>query len=193
LGILPLLVSRRFSYLCLIKMDSSTLKNKIRVVPNLKKIERCPEKRLEFYTDYALVVSEALKKPLFQTFLEGLLKREEIQKESVKDIQVRMFPFQNENGKFLAGRCNSEGVIRIFPKRRGFFKRTLNEQKDENAGFYLENRAMAALIHELLHVKYESDESKVKQLTKKYFGIFVRHPKVRAHYVHNIQKMLFAC
>ncbi|MFA5365124.1 MAG: hypothetical protein WC325_08105 [Candidatus Bathyarchaeia archaeon] len=174
-------------------MDNLKLTNKIRVVPNLKKVERCPENRLDFYTDYALVVSETLKKPLFQKFLDALLKREEIENASVKDIQIRMFPFQNENGKFLAGRCNSEGVIRIFPKRRMFFKRTLREHKNENAGCYLQNRAMAALIHEILHVKYESDESKVKQLTKKYFGIFVRHPAVRSQHMSNIQKMLFAC
>jgi len=28
------------------------------------------------------------------------------------------------------------------------------------------------LIHEFLHVKYSSDEEKVRKLTKKYFNIF---------------------
>jgi hypothetical protein len=89
------------------KMDKPKLLNKIRVVSNPKKVEACPEKRLQFYTNYASAVSETLRKPLFQKFLNWMIKRENIEKKAVKDIQVRVFPFQNENGKSLAGRCTT--------------------------------------------------------------------------------------
>lgn len=37
---------------------------------------------------------------------------------------------------------------------------------------YVTSRAKAALIHELLHIKYLSDENKVRKLTRKYFKIY---------------------
>jgi hypothetical protein len=175
------------------KMNASKLSNKIRVVSNPKKVETCPEKRIQFYTDYASAVSETLRRPLFQKFLDWIIKREKIEKKVVKDIQVRVFPFQKENGKSLAGRCNTgDGVILIFPKRRSFLKKKLQNHKKEKLRFYLKSRAMAALIHELLHMKYEGNESKVRQLTKKYFSIFIRHLNPPAQNVYNVQKMLFA-
>jgi hypothetical protein len=189
-GILYLLASRGFIRLCRIKM--SKLSSKIRVVSNPKKVESCPEKGLHFYKNYASVVSETLRKPLFQRFLDWIIKREKIEKNAVKDIQVRVFPFQKENGKSVAGRCNNEGVILIFPKKRSFLQKKLQDHKKEKVRFYLKSRAMAALIHELLHVKYDSNESKVRQLTKKYFRIFIRHQNTNTQKVHNIQKMLFA-
>jgi hypothetical protein len=173
-------------------MKMSKLSSKIRVVSNPKKVESCPEKRLHFYTNYASVVSETLRKPIFQRFLDWILKREKIEKNAVKDIQVRVFPFQKENGKSVAGRCNNEGVILIFPKKRIFIKKKMQDHKKEKVRFYLKSRAMAALIHELLHVKYESNESKVRKLTKKYFGIFIQHQNPSTQKAHNIQKILFA-
>jgi hypothetical protein len=175
------------------KMDKPKLSNKIRVVSNPRKLENCPEKQLQFYTDYASAVSDTLRKPLFQKFLHWLMKREKIEKMAVNDIQVRVFPFKNENGRSLAGRCNSDGgVILIFPKRRSFLRKKLQNHKKEKIRFYLKSRAMAALIHELLHMKYEGNENKVRQLTEKYFGIFIRHQNPNAQNVHAIQKILFA-
>jgi hypothetical protein len=175
------------------KMSTSKLSNKIRVVSNPKKLENCPEKRIEFYADYASAVSETLRRPLFQKFLDWIIRREKIEKKAVKDIQVRLFPFQKENGKSLAGRCNSDyGVILIFPKSRSFLKKKLKNNKKEKVRFYLKSRAMAALIHELLHMKYEGNESEVRQLTKKYFSIFIRHQNPAAQNVYDVQKMLFS-
>jgi hypothetical protein len=170
----------------------SKLSSKIRVVSNPKKVESCPEKGLHFYANYAKVVSDTLRKPLFQRFLDWIIKREKIEKNAVKDIQVRVFPFQKENGKSVAGRCNDEGVILIFPKKRSFLQKKLQDHKKEKVRFYLKSRAMAALIHELLHVKYDSNESKVRKLTKKYFSIFIRHQNTSTQKVYSIQKMLFA-
>jgi len=172
-------------------MYTPKLSSKIRVVSNPKKVENCPEKRLQFYTNYALTVSETLRKPLFQKFLDWILNLEKIEKGAVKDIQVRVFPFQKENGKFLAGRCTDEGVIRIFPKRHGFLQKKVQIHKKEKVRFYLKSRAMATLIHEILHVKYEGAESKVRQLTRKYFSIFIRNQNPNTQNVHSIQKILF--
>jgi len=191
-GILYLLASRGIGRLCRMKMSKMKLSSKIRVVSNPKKVESCPEKGLHFYTNYASAISETLRKPIFQRFLDWLIKREKIEKNAVKDIQVRVFPFQKENGKSVAGRCNNEGVILIFPKRRSFLQKKMQDHKKEKVRFYLKSRAMAALIHELLHVKYDSNESKVRQLTKKYFSIFIHHQNTNTQKVHNIQKILFA-
>ena len=172
-------------------MNKLKLSNKIRVVSNPKKVEGCPEKRLGFYTGYAAVVSETLRKPLFQKFLDWIIKREKIENMAVKDIQVRVFPFQKENGKSLAGRCTDKGVILIFPRRRSFLQEKMQDHKKENVRFYLKSRAMAALIHELLHLKYKSNESKVRQLTKKYFSMFIRRQNTTIQNTYCIQKILF--
>lgn len=173
-------------------MSTSKLSNKIRVVADSKKLEACSENKLKFYTDYASVVSETLKKPLFQKFLHWIIKKEEIEKKVVKDIQVRVFPFQKENGNSLAGRCNSnDGVILIFPKKQSFVKKKMENNKKQKVRFYLKNRAMAALIHELLHVKYEGNENKVRQLTKKYFHIFVRRHVPDASVTNNAVQTTF--
>jgi len=172
-------------------MDKRKLSNKIRVVSNRKKAVSCTEKRLRFYTNYASVVSASLRKPLFQRFLNWMVRRENIEKKSVKDIQVRVFPFQKENGKMLAGRCNHEGVILLFPKRRGFLQKKVVDHGKENVWFYIKSRARAALIHELLHVKYEGNESEVRQLTKIYFGMFIRHLNIPAKVLTGLQKSLF--
>jgi hypothetical protein len=173
------------------KMDKYRLTNKIRVVSNHKKAASCPEKRLRFYTEYASVVSATLRKPMFQRFLNWMIRRENIEKKSVKDIQVRVFPFQKENGKALAGRCNHEGVILLFPKKRGFLQKKVGDHGKDNVWFYIKSRARAALIHELLHVKYEGNESKVRQLTRKYFDTFIRHLNIQTKVTTRLQKSLF--
>lgn len=159
-------------------MNPSELSNKIRVVADSKKLENVAEHELKFYSNYASAVSDTLKKPLFQKFLHWIIKKEEIEKKGVTDIQVRLFPFHKENGNSVAGRCNSsDGVILIFPKKHSYVEKKLKYHKKRKVRFYLKNRAMAALIHELLHVKYEGNESKVRHLTKKYFYIFNKRHK----------------
>lgn len=176
----------------MMKMEAPKLANKIRVVSNSTKLENCPEKHLLFYSSYASAVIETLRKPLFQKFLHWIMKHERIQKTSVTDVQVRLFPFQKDNGKTLAGRCNSnDGVILIFPKKRSFLKKKLQNHKTGKVRFYLKSRAMASLIHELLHIKYKDDEDKVQQLTKKYFSTFFKNQDHDAQKVQAVQNMLF--
>jgi hypothetical protein len=174
-------------------MHKNKLSNKIRVVSNRRKTVSCPEKRLQFYTKYASVVSSTLRKPMFQKFLNWIIKREAIEKKNVKDIQVRVFPLRKENGKSLAGRYNhEEGLILLFPKRRKILQKKIGNYEKEKVHFYIKNRARAALIHELLHVKYEGNERKVRQLTRKYFSIFVHHQNIPTQKIKGLQNTLFS-
>ncbi|MDH5390743.1 MAG: hypothetical protein OEX10_06285 [Candidatus Bathyarchaeota archaeon] len=173
------------------KMQKLKLSSKIRMVANPQKVVKASERRLRFYTKYADFVLKTLKKPLFQKFLNWVIKRENIEGHMVKNIQVRVFPFQKENGKRLAGRWNSKGEILIYPKRLDFFRRMMRNGKKETVYFYIKCRAMATLIHELLHVKYLDDENNVRELTRKYFNIFIQRQNTQNSNSCSIQKMLF--
>lgn len=172
-------------------MDTKKLPNKIRVVLNRRKAPIHPEKRLRFYKKYASIVSTTLRKPLFQRFLSWMIRKENIDKNSVNDIQVRVLPFQKVNGKPLAGRCNSEGVILLFPKKQRFLQKKVRDHGKDSVWFYIKSRARAALIHELLHVKYGRNEHKVRKLTMKYFDLFIRHRNISNQMMTELQKSLF--
>ena len=173
------------------KMQKLKLSSKIRMVANPQKVVKASERRLRFYTKYADFVLKTLKKPLFQKFLNWVIKRENIEGHMVKNIEVRVFPFKKENGKRLAGRWNSKGEILIYPKRLDFFRKMMRNGKKETVYFYIKCRAMATLIHELLHVKYLDDENNVRELTRKYFNIFIQRQNTQNSNASGIQKMLF--
>jgi len=173
-------------------MEKIKLAEKIRIVKNQKKFDNCSENHRSFYQRYAFIVSRTLRKPIFQNFLKWLIKKEQIEKKSVKDIQIRVFPFIKSNGKSIAGRCSSSGIIRIFPKRQRFLNKKLQNHK-EKTHFYIRSRAMAGLIHEILHIKYKGNEHKVRKLTKKYFNIFIHHQNPNPQSINNIHKILFKC
>jgi len=162
------------------------------------KIATCSKKRamfsnnhLSFYIKYASVVFKTLRKPLFQKFLSWMLKREKIKEDKIKNIQIRMFPLRKENGNGLAGKCKSEGKIFLYPRRLEFCQEKTQELGKENVNLYIKSRARAVLIHELLHLKYSSDEEKVKELTRRYFNIFIKHKHTQNSDTHKIAKMLF--
>ena len=138
------------------------------------------ENKLKLYEKYALLVFNSLKKPRFQKFLKWILTREKIEKSKIKDVQIRMFPFVKENGNQLIGKCNTKGEIFLYPKKLDKCKKRWKLGK-EGFKHYIETRAKAALIHELLHLKYEDNEAKVNDLTKKYYEIYSNHqtPKNR--------------
>jgi len=146
---------------------------------------------LSFYMKYALVVFNTLRKPLFHKFLDWVLRRERIKEHKVKDVQIKMFPLRKENGNGLAGKCSSEGKILLYPRRLEFCREKMQELGMENLDFYIKSRARATLIHELLHLKYASDEEKVRELTKKYFNIFTKHQRSQNSDAQNITKILF--
>jgi len=136
-----------------------------------------PKKHVFFYRGYAFFVRKALRKPLFQRFLRWLLKRENIDKRLIKGIQIKVLPVQNKNGNSLAGRRNRHGNIFIFPKSFEFYRELASKHGSEIARSYVKSRACATLIHEILHVKYSSDEERVRRLTERYFNVYVRNPK----------------
>ena len=147
------------------------------------------EKHMQFYRQYAGFIDKALRKPLFQKFLNWIIKRENIKETRVEEIQVRILPFRKKNGNLLAGRW-SKGKIFIFPKSLGFLRKKMQDWKKEKIRFYMESRAKATLIHELLHTKYHNEE-KVRKLTKKYFNIFIQKQNTETFKVHSVLKTLF--
>ena len=130
---------------------------------------------VEFYSKYSVFVLESLKKPLFQIYLNWIMKREEIDKRKIKSVQIRMFPFIKQNGNALAGRCyTKKGEIFLFPKKRKSCQKIKQRTDAKGLLKVLQGRARAALIHEILHIKYKKDERKVKNLTKKYYTHFYK-------------------
>lgn len=172
-------------------MQEPTLKNKMRIAMRFEKLVTTSKKRLSFYMKYAAFVLETLNRPLFQKFLRWMIRKENIEDDLVKTVQVMVFPFQKDNGNGLAGRCNSEGEIFIYPKRLVFFRRIMRNYKTQKVRFYIKSRAMAALIHELLHLKY-SEEKRVRELTKKYFNVFIKHQKTQDFDTLSVTEMLFS-
>ena len=119
------------------------------------------------------------------------MKIEKIQKEKVKNVQIRMFPSIKNNGNPLIGKCNTHGEIFLYPKRLDKCRKKIEKMKPERFKKYVEGRARASLIHELLHFKYENDENKVKQLTKKYFTIFYRNQNSEQSDITKYKEMIF--
>ena len=138
---------------------------RIKVVASIKKGKKNTS-HSEFYGKYAVIVFRCLRNPVFFKFVNWVLKREEIDKEKVKIVQIRMFPSVKENGNSLLGKCNPQGEVFLYPKRLDVCKKKFHKMKPEGFRKYVEGRARASLIHELLHLKYEDDENMVKQLTK---------------------------
>jgi hypothetical protein len=153
------------------------LSNRIKIKPLRNSTTRIPKEHMFFYTGYASFVGKALRKPIFQRFLRWLLKRENIDKHLIKDIKIRILPYQKDNGKSLAGRRKRNGSISIFPKSLQFYRGLKAEHGSEIARTYVKSRAWATLIHEILHAKYSSDEERVRRLTERYFSIYVGNPK----------------
>jgi hypothetical protein len=56
---------------------------------------------------------------------------------------------------------------------------------------YAGNRARAALIHELLHLKYERDEKTVRELAKEYFCIYTRKQSLENSHGICLNTLLF--
>ena len=102
-----------------------------------------------------------------------------------------MFPSVKENGNSLIGKCNPQGEVFLYPKRLDVCKKKFTKMKPEGFRKYVEGRARASLIHELLHLKYEDDEKRVKQLTKKYFTIFHRNNGLEQSNLTKLKGLIF--
>jgi hypothetical protein len=171
--------------------QSHLLSSRIKVgmehdVPNFS------ERQVSFYTKYSSFVFRELKKASFLNFICWMLMMENIEEEIVDTVDIKIFPLQNKNGNGLAGNCNIlRGKIRIYPKTMKFCK---NFRKTFGRNFlfiFAKNRARAALIHELLHLKYTDDEKKVRELTKIYFQAYTKKQFITSSHAISIYKLVF--
>jgi len=133
------------------------------------------ERHVWFYTKYSCFTLRALNRESFQKFLVWMLSLEEIEETNVNSVEIEVFPIQGQKGHSVAGKCDTyRGRIRIYPKPVKFCT-TFRKAFGRNILFtYAGNRARAALIHELLHLKYADNEAKVRELTKHYFATYTK-------------------
>lgn len=156
------------------------LSSKIKIAADPEKPENLSQEHVGFYMHYSSFVFKSLNKRPFQKFLEWMLRKEKIEEHMVKTVNVKIFPLRRKNGKSLAGNCApSQGKIRIYPKTMTFC-RTFKQKFGKNTFLaYAASRARAALIHELLHLRYATDEKRVRELAKEYFFAFTRRTFAR--------------
>jgi hypothetical protein len=171
--------------------QNQVLSNKMRIVTEHYRLDFF-ESNASFYSKYSSFTFKALRRTSFQNFLGRMLSLENIDETTVNTIDINVYPAPRKNGNNIAGKCNIvKGKIRIYPKpikfcivfRKKFGKDTLFA--------YAGNRARAALIHELLHLKYASDETKVRELTESYFSAYSRKRPQPNSNAMLIYKLLF--
>jgi hypothetical protein len=155
------------------------LSSKIRIVSENKRLN-FSEEHLNFYTKYSAFILKKLTKSEFQKFMIRILLAENIQTSSIKTVDIELLPSKANKGFSIIGKCDTiRGKIRIYPKSKNFcatFSRKFG--KDILIDFVGE-RARAALIHELLHLKYSGDERKVRELTQSYFSAYMKKRVVK--------------
>lgn len=168
------------------------LSSKMRISVDHEKLENFSQNHVKFYLKYSSFVFKALKKPSFQKFLHWMLKKEKIEEQTVSAVQVKVLPFRRKNGKGVAGKCDTaRGRIRIYPKTMKFCKIFMQKFGLNALLAYAGNRARAALIHELLHLKYEEDEKTVRELAEGYFGSFTQKLYTQSAHLLFIYTMIF--
>jgi hypothetical protein len=92
----------------------------------------------------------------------------------VNAVDIAVFPVAAKNGFNVVGRCDTfSGKIRIYPKSFYFCDALRKKQGKKVLYAFVGNRARAALIHELLHLKYARNETKVRELTDTYFCVYM--------------------
>jgi hypothetical protein len=167
------------------------LSSKMRISVDHEKLEHFSQNHVKFYLKYSSFVFRALKKPSFQKFLNWMLKKETIEEKTVRAVQVKVLPLR-KNGKGIAGKCDiAQGRIRIYPKTMKFCQIFKQKFGRNTLLVYAGNRARAALIHELLHLKYAEDEKTVRALAKGYFCIFTQKQSTQSAPSLFIYAMIF--
>jgi hypothetical protein len=168
------------------------LSSKIRISVDHEKLGNFSQKQVRFYLKYSSFVFRALRKPSFQKFLHWMLKKEKIREQTVRAVHVKVLPLRRKNGKGIAGKCDTtRGRIRIYPKTTKFCQTFTQKFGRKILLVYAGNRARAALIHELLHLKYVEDEKTVRELSKDYFCIFTRKQPTQSAHSLFIYTMIF--
>jgi hypothetical protein len=155
--------------------ETRSLSSKMKVTVDFEKLDDFSQNHVSFYMKYSSFVFRSLKRPSFQKFLYWMLRRENIDEQMVRAVHVKVFPLRRKNGKALAGNCApAKGKIRIYPKTVKFCQIFTQKFGKHTLLAYAGNRARAALIHELLHLKYVEDEKTVRELAKEYFFVFIQ-------------------
>jgi len=132
-------------------------------------------KHTSFYTKYARFTLKALRKASFQEFLEYIILAENINETTVNAVNVEIFPEKRKKGYAIIGRCNTNsGKIRIYPRTIDFCTAFKKKFGKEFLVSYVGYKARAALLHELLHLKYANDEKRVRELTESYFSVYIK-------------------
>jgi len=86
------------------------------------------------------------------------------------NVYIKVFPAPRKNGFNIVGKCDIfRGRIRIYPKTFNYCYAFRKKYGKDYFFVFVGNRARAALIHELLHLKYINGEDKVQELSGIYF------------------------
>ncbi len=150
-------------------------------------------KHCGFYTNYSQFILKALKKSCFQEFLSSMLLAENIEEKIVNTVDIKVFPAPRKNGFNIVGKCDTfKGRIRIYPKTFNYCYAFRKKYGKDYFFVFVGNRARAALIHELLHLKYISDEEKVQELTGIYFSIYLKKRFNKNSNLVSLNELIFA-
>ena len=177
----------------MLMLDNRFLYGKIRIGLIPEELRAFSSNQVRFYRRYSTFVFKSLAKTSFQRFLSWMMTKEHIEKETIRVIQVKILPLRGKNGKGVAGKCNlTQGLIRIYPKTSRFCQLFRQKFGKKILHIYAKNRARAALIHELLHLKYVEDEKTVRELSQKYFRVFTKRLYSVKFHAFCIHTMVFS-
>jgi hypothetical protein len=160
--------------------ETRSLSSKMEIAIDFEKFDAFSQNHVRFYMKYSSFVFRSLKRHSFQKFLYWMLRRENIDEQTIRAVHVKVFPLRRKNGKGLAGNCApAKGKIGIYPKTLKFCRIFMQKFGKSTLLTYAGNRARATLIHELLHLKYVEDEKTVRELAKEYFFVFIQKKSVQ--------------
>jgi hypothetical protein len=173
-------------------IETRFLSNKMKISFDHEELRAFSHNQVRFYQKYSSFVFKSLKKASFQKFLNWMLRKEQIDKQAIRVVHVKVLPLRSKNGKGIAGNCDvTRGRIRIYPKTSKFCQLFRQKFGRNFMLIYARNRARAALIHELLHLKYIEDEKTVRELAQEYFGIFAQRQDTKSTHLFCIHKLIF--
>ena len=138
--------------------------------------------QVEYYAKYSKLMYRILGIKSVSVFIEAITKKENIEKDKVKEIKVMRLPsFRSKQLKKvgderqLMGRYSPEKrLIELYPLLVWSDEKKPLSKKDMDLSKKLGEigiRTIKTLIHEILHIGYKN-EAKVKELTEKYFKLY---------------------
>ena len=122
-----------------------------------------------------------------------MLLTENIEEKIVNTVDIKIFPAPRKKGFNIVGKCDTfRGRICIYPKTFNYCYAFRKKYGKNYLFSFVGNRARAALIHELLHLKYISDEKKVQELTGIYFSEYIQKRFDKNSNLISLQDLIFA-